>query len=543
MRMSLSVWWFCMGILWCVCSTLSAQPRLIVKLKEGQLFSYPDSQSSLSRVIDEHKLAIPARTQSLSRESLEESLFVLEFTGSKPLDSLLDQYHQSELFSYVEPDYIGRAAGQSMDVPNDPEFDQQWYLYNDGTFNFGTPKAGADIQALSAWERSQGSASITVAIIDSGINPDHAEFAGRLWRNDDDRYDGEDNDHNGYIDDYFGWDFVNEDNDPMDDNGHGTAVAGVLAANGNNALGYAGIDWNCRLMICKVVGGSQVGYYSDWIRAIYYAVQEGVDVINFSLVGVDDSRALKEAVDYAYRKGVLIVASMGNGNSSIPNYPAAYHHTLAVGASDPDDQRSTAFNGSPSRGSNYGDHIDIIAPGNYILGLNQYSTDRPGNIWAGTSMAAPMTTGVVSLLLAIDEDLPPSQVTAIMTSSCEDQIGSTQEDVEGWDPYYGWGRVNAARALASLIDQETVLEENEILIYPNPVANVMNLRLKLPASSKLSVLIVDVEGREVERFSLVVDEQRIGEFEVDLSTHPAGLYVMKVQSQFGTSIHQLMIRH
>ncbi|UXP31949.1 S8 family serine peptidase [Reichenbachiella agarivorans] len=527
------------AVLWCGHHTMLAQPRLIVKLRHDQMFSSPDSSSGLSRVINDRKLTIPSRSKALSTSQPVDDLWVLEFAESQSLDSLLYVYSQSEVFSYVEPDYVGYAAGQQVDIPSDPEFDQQWYLHNDGTFNFGRPKVGADIQALSAWDLSQGDESITVAIIDSGINPKHKEFEGRLWQNNDAPEDGEDNDHNGYIDDYIGWDFVNDDNDPTDDNGHGTAVAGVLAANGNNGFGYAGIDWNCRLMICKVVDANQVGYYSDWVSAIYYAVKEGADVINFSLVGKDDSKALKEAVDYAYSKGVLIVASMGNDNSSIPNYPAAYYHTLAVGSSDPDDQRSTAFNGRAG-GSNYGDHIDVLAPGNYILGLNQYSSERPGNIWAGTSMSAPMVAGVVSLLLAADTNMSPSQLTAIMTSSCEDQIGSLQEDIEGWDSYYGWGRINAAHALQSLIDERILLSENEILLYPNPAQREITIKLILPMPSIVSIRLVDTQGRQQLAIENNDQSNKLIKWEIDLSDYPAGIYFIQVRSDFGTRVSRFV---
>jgi hypothetical protein len=224
----------------------------------------------------------------------------------------------------------------------------------------------------SAWTISTGSSHIVVSTLDSGLKLDHPEFTGRLWVNPNEiPNNNRDDDNNRYVDDIVGYDFVNKDNDPTDDHGHGTNVTGIIGANGNNGIGYAGVDWKCKLMTCKVLDNKNSGYNSNITNAIYYSVHSGAHVINMSIQGSNYSNAMENAVNFATNNNRVVVAAMGNWNSSTTSYPAAYLNTISVGATDVNHYRANPF--TWGGGSNFGNHIDVTAPGNRIYGLRHNS--------------------------------------------------------------------------------------------------------------------------------------------------------------------------
>lgn len=528
------------------CATSIAQSRLIVKIKSSYR-SVIRNTETLHRWLNANasgRAGMEMSVQSLVKHANENEslsdLFLIESRLSA--QEAIRRYGILDIFEYAEPDYIGSAAGMKIvaEPPDDPGFSLQWYLRNDGTFNYAgnTAIEGADIQLLDAWELTQGDSSIIVAILDSGINPDHTEFKGRLWGNAAEvAGDDKDNDRNGFTDDYHGWDFVNNDNDPRDDSGHGTAVAGILAANANNGFGFAGIDQQCKLMICKVLDQDLTGYYSQWIAGLYYAIDHGARIVNFSLGGEEPSQALKGAIEYAESKGVLLVAAMQNFNTSRPYYPAAYAQTLSVGATDPDDARSVAFNNNPLYGSNYGSHLDVVAPGNYIYGLNKTSSGN-GTVWSGTSMAAPIVSGIASLLLAQDPGRTAEEVKAILYAATEDQVGDPEEDQKGWDIFYGYGRVNAFAAVTNANPQPA---EEKLLAYPNPAQTNVTLYLRQMISSPLRIVLTDTEGREVGSFYESAQEGRIFQQDFRVDHFAAGAYIVKVSTSNSIHYGRLMI--
>ncbi len=348
----------------------------------------------------------------------------------------------------AEPDYImtcADAATASL-VPNDPQFPMQWGFRNTGSNSMVPGIAGADIKAVPAWDITTGDPSVLVAVLDSGLRMDHPEFAGRVWTN-----SGEipgnnlDDDGNGYVDDVHGYDFVNNDADPSDDLFHGTAVTSVIAANGNNGSLIAGLDWSCRILPLKVVNSSNFGLYSWWEAGIYYAVSMGARVVNMSLVGYDPSASLGSAMHFAHNSGCFIAAAMGNDNIASPSFPAMFDEWVtAVGSTDPMDHRCV-----PSvcgYGSNFGPHIDVVAPGTEIAALLFNDT---GSFFSpnGTSFATPMVAGLASLLLAKNPSLTPDEIRSVIRYSADDQVGSPEEDMPGFDNHYGYGRINCLRAL------------------------------------------------------------------------------------------------
>ena len=470
---------------------------VIVKLKTNQALGENAGNRAVNNKIDLISKNLHAsKIEKIYSGSSGNQLYKIEFSSPQISKQAILEYQAMDEVEYAEEDFIGNSAGSV--APNDPGFSNQWALNNDGTFS--SSKAGADIKMEQAWGIEQGDSSIIVAIIDGGCKMDHPELAGRIWRNEKEiPNNGIDDDSNSLIDDVRGWDFVTSDGDPSDEMGHGTNVTGIIGATGNNSFGYAGMDWNCKLMILRGTDQTGSGYYSWWTSAIYYAVDHGARVINMSLGGTSNSSTLSAAVNYALNKKVTIVACMMNTNNSVTYYPAGFAGVIAVGATNPDDTRANPFFWSSTSGSNYGSHISVVAPGNYIYGLDYQSNTSTWNYWGGTSQATPHVTGLASLLLAQNPSRTPAQIKTIIESTAEDQVGNLTEDTKGWDQYYGSGRINAFKALSySLstgIDESHITEE--INLFPNPSTGSINLILSSAPQNPLPYQIVNELGQAV----------------------------------------------
>lgn len=460
-----------------------APKELIVKFKKNVEYSLDTKRPSGSRfniiTLDElntakgvntiKPLAPDARGRNHASKSDRNRTYIIKFESNQNIPQLIKEYLATGLFRFVEPNYKGSAGGQQGSVltePIDEYYYRQWGLYNDGSFTIMLSEEDADIDMELAWDIEIGSSDVIVAVLDGGCKRDHPEFEGRIWTNTNEIPDnGIDDDQNGYIDDVEGWDFAYYDNDPDDQFGHGTNVTGIVGAKGNNSIGYAGVDWNCQLMICKILEDNNYGYYSVWTEAIYYAVDQGAKVINMSVGGSGYSSTMEDAINYAHDNGVTVVACMHNQNTSSPYYPAAYENTIAVGSTNPNDQRTAPFSWSITSGSNFGNHIDVVAPGNYIYGLHYQDENYYDSYWGGTSQATPLVTGLASLLLAQDNTRTPDDIREIINTTAQDQVGLSSEDTQGWDQYYGYGRMNAHHALLQnsapvIVDQSFSTEEN-----------------------------------------------------------------------------------
>lgn len=366
--------------------------------------------------------------------------------AASSLDEAMKRYNASPNVLYVEPDYKislspveskgktenpGDLNINSARYPNDPGFQYLWGLQNTGQAPFyGT--AHADIDAADAWSVTSGSPTVVVGIIDTGVDYTHPDLAANIWQNSGEVINGIDDDKNGYIDDIRGWNFASKNNNPMDDNGHGTHCAGTIAAVGNNGIGVTGTAWNIRIMPLKFLNAKGTGYTSDAISAILYAKQKGVPIISNSWSGTGYSQALKDAIDSS--SGVFICAAGNSGADSDakPQYPAAFpsSNIISVAATDYKDQLASF--------SNYGaNSVDIAAPG-----VNIYSTAKGGNYQylSGTSMAVPHVTGVAALLKSKYPSMTGSEIRNTILGN-GDKLPSLSGKVSTGS------RVNAGRAL------------------------------------------------------------------------------------------------
>jgi subtilisin family serine protease len=282
------------------------------------------------------------------------------------VEEALEIYRNDPDVEYVAPNYLRYATDTN---PDDtfflPPFERLWGLHNTGQDVNGTNgTADADIDAPEAWDTTTGSMNVVVAVIDSGIDYDHPDLAANIWINvaEQTGTQGVDDDGNGYVDDIRGWDFVDDDNDPMDSDDHGTHVAGTVAAVGNNNTGITGVSWTAKIMVLRFLNAFGVGTDADAIRAIEYANAKGAHIINNSWGGGGFNQFLKDAIDASTAVVVCAAGNDGTNNDNVPHYPSSYtsSNIIAVAATDQNDSRASF--------SSYGaTSVDVAAPGANIF--------------------------------------------------------------------------------------------------------------------------------------------------------------------------------
>ena len=394
--------------------------RLIVGFKDGHT-TFANLAGLNTSVTLERTLG-KARTPGSGKLALEGmNISLVKTNGNESLKSVAEKLSRDPAVAYVEPDYIVNRTANS----NDPLLSQQWAL----------PK----IKAAEAWKMTKGSHTVSVAIIDTGIDYRHPDLQGNIWKNPGEIADnGKDDDGNGYIDDIYGWDFSNNDNDPMDGHGHGTHVAGSIAAATNNGKLIAGVAWHTKMAGLKFLSDSGRGSTSGAIDAVAYSAAMGFKVSNNSWGGGGKSLALKAAIEKAAKTGQLFCASAGNSrhdNDRSPHYPSSYdcENIISVAASDISD-RLASF-------SCYGKNsVDLAAPGVRILSL------LPNNktaSWSGTSMATPHVAGAAALIFSVNPNAGYAEVKELIMSSVD-----PVKAFEG--KMMAAGRLNVAKSLGGV---------------------------------------------------------------------------------------------
>ncbi|MBI4225612.1 S8 family serine peptidase [Candidatus Roizmanbacteria bacterium] len=324
-------------------------------------------------------------------------------------------------------------------IPNDPYYQSTGSWGQSYADMWGIKK----INAERAWKSTTGSTSIVVADVDTGIDRSHEDLNNNMWVNSAEiQGNGVDDDGNGYMDDYFGWDFYNNDNDPIDDNGHGTHTAGTIAAVGNNALGVVGVNWVSKIMAVKFLDSGGFGTLAGGAQGLIYAADMGARVSSNSWGCNCQSVILDDAVKYEHDRGMIILAAAGNNNADALDFsPASVERAITVGATDTNDIKASF--------SNYGAKLDVVAPGIDILStkssLSSICTSTTVGVnycrLSGTSMATPHAAGLAALLLAKDSTLTVEEVRQVLRNGSED-LG-----VSGKDSIFGFGRINAERSM------------------------------------------------------------------------------------------------
>jgi subtilisin family serine protease len=466
-----------------------APEEIIVKLKKNAILSI----SSLAVLNEKHQVYAFEKVFPNEEDTILDNIYLLRVPRGSNILSIVSEYASCPDVVYVEPNGVARTCG----IPDDTQFSNQWSLQNTGqviriqkqlgkiTINShtsGTPDA--DIDAPEAWDIETGDPNVVIAILDTGVDYTHPDLAANIWNNTDENPgNGIDDDTNGYIDDVRGWDFAYHDNDPKDELGHGTACAGIAGAVSNNGIGIAGVCWNCKIMPVQVMNKTGSGYWTDIANGITYAADNGADIISMSLGDESVPNILLDAVNYAYDKGVFLCASAGNHNEQTKMYPAAYENVTAVAMTDLHDKRSHFL----TFGSNYGEWVDIAAPGSLIYSTSPtyYITPfvRPNyDSWSGTSFATPMVAGVAALLLSKDPTLTPAEVKALLCNNVDPYHSNK---------YIGTGRLNAYKALSNLtlsmsgadIVEKTVKERQHVQPSNNPFEGNALLSITPPPTS------------------------------------------------------------
>lgn len=355
----------------------------------------------------------------VTRQVTSDGWYEATITAGGSLTSSLQAFQNLATVATVTPDF--RVQLQAS--PNDTSYASQWALENSND---------ADIDASQAWNYGTSS-SIVVAVIDTGVDYTHVDLASNIWTNSREiAGNGVDDDRNGYTDDTRGWNFVSDNNNPMDDNGHGTHVAGTIGAVGNNGIGVSGIAWSVKIMALKFMDSSGSGMLSDAVSAIDYARTNGAKIINASWGGGGFSSALQSAITRFQNAGGIFVAAAGNessNNATTASYPANYTGVISVAASTSNDGLASF--------SNYGTNVDIAAPGQNILSA------VPGNRYAsysGTSMASPHVAGALALLWGQAPSLTASQLVSLVMNNTDAVLTNRTQ----------YGRLNVGKAAAAI---------------------------------------------------------------------------------------------
>ncbi|MBK8946463.1 MAG: S8 family serine peptidase [Ignavibacteriae bacterium] len=428
-------------IFFLTCNYIFPQTKYFIKYKDH--VPIEECKQHLSQKIKNVKLS--NRFNQTPKSIYSKNIFDRIFTINIPSDqeSIL-----LELKSNSEIEYIQKSVNYKIDLaPIDSLYDEQWGLQN--------------INAEKSWDLiPQNSETIILALIDTGIDYLHPDLKNQIFRNQGElgidkngnnkSNNGIDDDENGFVDDFSGWDFVNKteiynseinydftnwDNDPIDEHGHGTNIAGIIGAE-HNEIGIAGINPKIKILNLRAFDKNGNGEEDDAASAIIYAVNMGAKIINMSWGDSEYSQVLKDVLDFAYSNGVILVGSSGNSGSNLPHYPSSFSNVISVGAIQKD-KTIASF-------SNYGSTIDLVAPGSQVITTNLNNSYKSVS---GTSISTPFVSAAISIILSFN-NFNNEEIKQIIKTTCND-LGEA-----GWDDKFGAGNLDLEKALKFLLPSE-----------------------------------------------------------------------------------------
>lgn len=433
---------------------------------------------------------------------------IYELRVSEDVDVILASKELQRLGSvvYAEPQFV------SYDM----------YTPNDANLNSVMPYHYDNINAYEAWDVTLGDTNVIIGITETAINVNHEDLQGNIKYNYDDPIGNGDDDSDTYIDNYAGWDMVDDDNNLFINNEiHGDAVSAISSASADNGIGYAGIGFKCKFIPIKVANNSQT--ITHGYEGIQYAVNQGASVVNCSWGNTTYSQVAQDIVTWAaVNNDAVLVASAGNANSSTMYYPASYNYVLSVTGVDQND----LFDNGSNAPFTYNDSVDVSAPG-----INIYTTATFNGSFlysppqGGTSMAAPIVAGLAGLVRSHYPCLDALEVIERIKATADNIDGLTQNI-----PYagqIGTGRINAQAAVTGQLCNPVGISENEatyVEVYPNPSFDEVNIRMS--RSDNWNVQVLDTKGR------LVFDQQMVGT-KLVLDGLPSGFYVARISNEIG----------
>lgn len=401
--------------------TINSTSNVSKSYRKDEIFVRFKYSSKASYKAISKKINIQIGATVIKEYSEVKGLQLVKIAKNISLKDALAKYTKNSNILYAEPNY----AYTQNSIPDDTYYNNQWGL--------------SQINAPDAWNITTGSSKVIIAVVDSGIDLNHSDLKADIWVNKGEiPGNGIDDDHNGYIDDIYGWNFVTGNNNVTDDDGHGTHIAGIIAAVGNNSKGVTGVMWSATIMPLKFLDSDGNGYVDDAVSAIRYATKMGASIISCSWGGNEYSKALKDVIDAS---SALVVCAAGNDESSkdddvSPIYPACFtsQNIISVAATDENDNLASF--------SDYGiNSVDVAAPGTSIC------STLPGSHYGymqGTSMAVPYVSGLAGLIKSIRPDLTALQIKYTILNNV-DYISSLAGKI------LTGGRINVFKALTNII--------------------------------------------------------------------------------------------
>ncbi len=484
----------------------------------------------VTKITQRHPLNPVASKRMNGDDQLARIFAVYYSAGTDPSELAEEIYSQNkDVLDWAEPDYVMVADF----TPNDPSVGSQYHI--------------SKIASYAAWDITQGDTNVVIGLVDTGSDLDHPDLSANIKYNYlENPTNSTDDDNNGYVDDWRGWDFaganyqsLSEDNDPNIVNyycEHGSHTSGCASQVTNNGVGGAGVGFKCKILVCKHGAdndntGSGYSYLYNTNSGLTYSYQNGAKVINCSYGGSTPSSYTQLIVENAWAAGVVICASAGNDGSNVARYPASYNHVVSVASTTSSDQKSWF--------SNYHSTVDVCAPGSSI-----YSTifNNGYTMMDGTSMSSPICAGTVALIFSKYPTYTNEQVVTRLINGCDNIYGINP----GYVGLLGAGRINAYKSVMPItsvsgngngIPSDYSLGQN----YPNPFNPVTRINFSIPKSSNVKLAVYDLTGREVE--VLVNDMKAAGNYTAtfDGITLSSGAYFYKITADGFTDVKKMMI--